>query len=56
MGAGMGRRIGAKFRYFHDHPADADRILAATTDAAALPGFTPTDIATWVRQRRALFA
>jgi RHS repeat-associated protein len=24
MGAGMGQRIGAKFRYFHDHPADAD--------------------------------
>ncbi len=55
MGPGMGRRIASKFRYFHEHPVDADRILATVQDAGSIPGFTPTDIAAWARQRCRLF-
>lgn len=55
MGPGMGRRIASKFRYFHEHPVDADRILATVQEAGSIPGFTPTDIAAWARQRCRLF-
>ncbi len=55
MGSGMGRRIASKFRYFREHPDDADRILAAVQEPGALPGFSPTSIEAWARQRRRLF-
>lgn len=55
MGPGMGRRIASKFRYFREHPDDAARILAAVQEPGALPGFTPTSIEAWTRQRCQLF-
>lgn len=55
MGPGMGRRIASKLRYFHEHPVDADRILATVQEAGSIPGFTPTDIAAWARRRCRLF-
>lgn len=55
MGPGMGRRIASKFRNFREHPHDADLILAAVQEPGAIPGFTPTVIQAWVRQRRRLF-
>ncbi|MHA6724139.1 SDR family oxidoreductase [Sphingomonas sp. RS2018] len=55
MGPGMGARIASKFRYFRDHPDDADRILAGVQEPGSLPGFVPTSIATWARQRRDAF-
>lgn len=55
MGPGMGRRIASKFRYFREHPDDADRILAAVQEPEALPGFTPTSIEAWAQQRCQLF-
>ncbi|ABI62691.1 NmrA family NAD(P)-binding protein [Granulibacter bethesdensis] len=55
MGLGMGRRIASKFRYFREHPDEADQILATVQDPKGLPGFTPTSIKAWARQRRQLF-
>lgn len=55
MGPGMGRRIASKFRYFHEYPDEADRILAMVQGPGALPGFTPTSIEAWARQRRPFF-
>jgi uncharacterized protein YbjT (DUF2867 family) len=53
MGEGMGRRIASKFRYFADHPDDAENILARPfTASAELDGFEPTDVQTWVRAHR----
>lgn len=55
LGPGMGRRIASKFRYFRDYPDDADHILAAVQEPGVLPGFTPTSIEAWARQRCRLF-
>lgn len=55
MGPGMGRRIASKFRYFAEHPIDADRILATVQEPGLIPGFTPTRIEAWVHQRCRLF-
>lgn len=55
MGPGMGRRIASKFRYFREHPDEADRILATVQEQGVLPGFTPTSIEAWARQRCQLF-
>lgn len=51
MGAGMGRRVASKFRYFASHTAEADAILARPFEPhAGLEGFRPTDVVTWARQ------
>jgi uncharacterized protein YbjT (DUF2867 family) len=55
MGPGTGRRVASKFRYFRDHPDDADRILATPFEPGSLPGFVPTTIEGWARERRDLF-
>lgn len=55
LGSGMGRTIASKFRYFRDHPDDADRILAGSRDSVTLPGLKPTTIKAWARQRREAF-
>lgn len=55
MGSGMGRRIASKFCYFDTYPDEADRVLATVHVTGSLPGFIPTTIDTWVRQRRDLF-
>jgi len=52
MGAGMGRRVASKFRYFHENPDDANRILASVYEPGSVPGFVPTTIEAWVRERR----
>lgn len=56
MGAGMGRRVASKFRYFANHPSEADAILAQPFHPkAGLEGFQPTDVATWINQHRHAF-
>lgn len=56
MGAGMGRRIASKFRYFSAHPEESEAILARPfVSSPALPDFQPTDVQTWVRLHRADF-
>lgn len=55
MGPGMGARVASKFRYFGANPDEADRILGTSHEPGALPGFVPTTIETWMRQRRNLF-
>jgi uncharacterized protein YbjT (DUF2867 family) len=56
MGAGTGRRIASKFRYFATHPDDADAILAAPhSRTAELEDFVPTLVETWIRARRRAF-
>ncbi|MBB4000484.1 hypothetical protein [Aureimonas pseudogalii] len=51
----MRRTIASKFRYFRDHPDDADRILAGSWDPVTLPGLKSTTIGAWARQRREAF-
>jgi uncharacterized protein YbjT (DUF2867 family) len=56
MGAGIGRRVASKFRYFAAHPGEAEAILARTYSAQpGLPDFWPTDVESWVRAHRAEF-
>lgn len=56
MGAGTGRRIASKFRYFAAHPDEADTILARPfTPEPGLETFRPTDVESWVRTRQAEF-
>ncbi|MGC4192147.1 MAG: NmrA family NAD(P)-binding protein [Thermomicrobiales bacterium] len=55
-GAGMGRRVSSKFRYFADHPDEADRILATAYVATPeLAGFVPTSATAWARAHRDAF-
>jgi uncharacterized protein YbjT (DUF2867 family) len=50
MGPGVGRAVASKFRYFRDHPEDADAILARPYEPTApLEDFTPTSIEDWAR-------
>nr|WP_264080729.1 NAD(P)H-binding protein [Paracidovorax cattleyae] len=56
LGAGMGQRIAGKFRYFADHPGEADAMLSRPfASCAALEGFVPTDVEEWVRLHRHAF-
>ena len=53
MGAGMGRRVASKFRYFEARPEDADLILAGPYEPQdGLEDFQPTDVRTWVHLHR----
>lgn len=53
LGADMARRIAGKFRYFADHPGDAEAMLAKPfVPCEALHGFAPTDVEAWVRLNR----
>lgn len=52
MGSGPGQRIVSKFRYWREHPEDADRILGAFQKPALLPDFHPNTIEAWARERR----
>lgn len=57
MGAGTGRRVVSKFRYFTAHPDEADAILAAPfAPQAGLEGFMPTDVMSWVQAHREDFS
>ena len=56
MGPGVGRAVASKFRYFRDHPADTDAILARPYEPAPpLEGFVPTSIENWARAHSLLF-
>ncbi|UDL91970.1 NmrA family NAD(P)-binding protein [Mesorhizobium sp. PAMC28654] len=51
MGAGVGERVGSKFRFFQNHKDEADAILAPTyVPQLGLEGFCPSSIENWVRQ------
>lgn len=53
----MARQVASKFRYFAAFPDEADAILARPFNAATnrIPGFQPSSIEDWARQRRAQF-
>ena len=51
MGAGTGRRVASKFRFFASHRQQADAMLAGPFEAqAGLEDFRPTHIEQWVRR------
>jgi uncharacterized protein YbjT (DUF2867 family) len=51
LGAGVGRQIASKFRYFAEHPDEAADILARPFQPSpSLAGFAPTSIEEWVRR------
>lgn len=57
MGAGVGRRVASKFRYFARHPAEAEVILAQPfMPQEGLEDFQPADVAQWVRANRQALA
>lgn len=56
LGAGVGRRVAAKFRYFEAHPQEADLILARPYGPqVGLEAFHPTPVETWIRRNKAAF-
>jgi hypothetical protein len=56
MGAGVGKRVASKFRFFQEHPGEADRMLSPPfRPSPELRGFLPTAIQTWVGDRSASF-
>ena len=57
MGAGVGRRVSAKLRFFEAHPEEADRMLSRPFQPChALSGFIPTAIHAWAADHRSSFA
>jgi uncharacterized protein YbjT (DUF2867 family) len=55
MGPGVGRTVASKFRYFRDHPADTDAILARPYEPISpLREFKPTSIEGWARAHAAV--
>jgi uncharacterized protein YbjT (DUF2867 family) len=51
MGAGIGRRVASKFRFFASHRQQADAMLAGPFEAQpGLEDFRPTHIEQWVRR------
>ena len=53
MGAGTGRRVASKFRFFASHRDEADAMLAGPFEAQpGLKDFRPTPIEEWVRRHR----
>jgi uncharacterized protein YbjT (DUF2867 family) len=56
MGAGVGKRVSAKFRFLEQHPDQAERMLSLPFNPSpALRGFLPTPIRNWVAERRSMF-
>lgn len=57
MGAGLDRRVASKFRYFEEHPDEAEAILAVPfKPEAGLEDFIPTSVRDWAGQHRSAFA
>lgn len=57
MGAGQGRRVVSKFRYFEAHPAEARHMLARTFEPRdGLRNFEPTPLRGWIEANAARFA
>lgn len=55
LGAGAGKRIGAIFRFIHEHPDDLGFVSTPFTPTALLPRFEPTAITEWIRAHRDAF-
>lgn len=56
MGAGVGRRVASKFRYFTNYPDEAKSILAQPfIPQIGLEHFWPHDVESWVRAHRKAF-
>ncbi|QWP78969.1 NmrA family NAD(P)-binding protein [Lysobacter sp. K5869] len=56
LGAGVGRRVGSKFRYFAGHREETETILAAPFAAQrGLEGFAPTGVEAWANAHRGEF-
>lgn len=56
MGAGVGKRVGSKFRFFLNHKDEADAILAPPyVPQSGLEGFCPSSIENWARKHRNAF-
>jgi uncharacterized protein YbjT (DUF2867 family) len=52
----VGKWVSAKFRFFEQHPDEADRMLAEPfKESSELGGFRATTLQTWVNDRRSLF-
>ena len=57
MGAGIGKRVSAKLRFFEAHPDEAERMLSPPFQpCSALSGFVPTAIPAWAADHRSSFA
>jgi uncharacterized protein YbjT (DUF2867 family) len=57
MGAGTGRRVASKFRFFASHRDQADAMLAGPFEPQpGLEDFRPTTIGEWVRRHRKDFS
>jgi uncharacterized protein YbjT (DUF2867 family) len=57
MGAGTGKRVSAKLRFFEAHPDEAERMLSPSFQPCrALSGFVPTAIPAWAADHRSSFA
>jgi len=57
MGAGAGKCISSRLRFFESQPEQANRMLAATfLPAPELKGFSPTSIQQWLTKRAGLFS
>jgi uncharacterized protein YbjT (DUF2867 family) len=53
MGAGVGKRVSSKFRFFEEHPSEAERMLSPTfRPCPELQGFVPATIEAWVGVHR----
>lgn len=56
LGPDLARGVASKFRFFRDHPAEADAILATPfRPDPALPGFRPETIEIWAARHRGAF-
>jgi uncharacterized protein YbjT (DUF2867 family) len=56
-GAGVGKRVSAKLRFFEAHPDEAVRMLSPPFQPCrALSGFVPTAIHAWASDHRSSFA
>jgi len=57
MGAGVGKRVTSKLRFFEAHPDEAERMLSPPFQPCrALRGFVPTAIHVWAGDHRSSFA
>lgn len=52
LGVGVGRRIGAIFRFIDEHPDDLDFVARTFASPSFLPPFEPTAITDWIRLHR----
>jgi uncharacterized protein YbjT (DUF2867 family) len=56
LGAGAGERIGAIFRFIHEHPDDLDFVARTFTPLPFLAEYRPASIEDWVHAHRCDYA